>query len=360
MTVGRRRKDGNPLKLEPRVYPKNGQWQYRHRNGDWEKLGTDVAKANARARVYNDPEHRAGTIGYFLDLLIAEAKAGRLHKKKAQRTIDDYEECAPYLKLVFDKMVPGDLVERPSLIAEYRKNRSIKAPVRANREMSLLSSMYSWLIESADHCPPGLTTNPVLSIARNTERAKDRYVEDDELRAVYGIAQRSVCMAMDTIYQTLQRPADALSWGPESIRVKQVGGTSLRVLSARQGKRGRTVDIEVTPELEATLRMLSGGKVARHSDYLVHTLDGEAYTVEGIGAMLRRYCKRAGVKTFGLMDLRAKGATDMYLRGVPLEVIQMLMAHKSKVTTEIYIKRIMQTIRTALPNTPVASASGRE
>jgi hypothetical protein len=38
--------------------------------------------------------------------------------------------------------------------------------------------------------------------------------------------------------------------------------------------------------------------------------------------MIRRYCKKVGVKSFGLMDIRAKGATDMYLAGVPLERIQ--------------------------------------
>jgi site-specific recombinase XerD len=60
--------------------------------------------------------------------------------------------------------------------------------------------------------------------------------------------------------------------------------------------------------------------------------------------------KKAGVKTFGLMDVRAKGATDMYLAGVPLEHIQMLMGHRSVQTTEIYIKRLLATVSTVAPN----------
>src|SRR5689334_16934379 len=67
LTMGRKRKDGNPLGLEPRVYPHHGQFRYRHRDGTSEGLGTDLATANARARVYNDHEKRYGTIGYFLD-----------------------------------------------------------------------------------------------------------------------------------------------------------------------------------------------------------------------------------------------------------------------------------------------------
>jgi hypothetical protein len=36
------------------------------------------------------------------------------------------------------------------------------------------------------------------------------------------------------------------------------------------------------------------------------------YTVDGIGAMFRRYCNKANVSDFGLRDLRAKGVTDMF------------------------------------------------
>jgi integrase len=64
--------------------------------------------------------------------------------------------------------------------------------------------------------------------------------------------------------------------------------------------------------------------------------------------MIRRYCKRAGIPSFGLQDMKAKGATDMSLAQVPLEVIQALCGHESKTTTEIYIKRHMTTI--AAPN----------
>jgi integrase len=89
---------------------------------------------------------------------------------------------------------------------------------------------------------------------------------------------------------------------------------------------------------------------------LVHTTAGEPYTTDGFGAMLRRYCVKAGVPTFGLMDVRAKGATDMYLRDVPLEHIQQLMGHASKTTTEIYIKRLLATVRIAQPNQRAVSA----
>lgn len=363
--VGRTRKGGNPLGLEKRVYWHHGQFIYRHRDGRAEQLGTDLAKANERARLYNDPGQRFGQLGYYIDLYIAEAHAGRLHRKLKPRTIADNEREAIRLKAVFDDSQPIDLVNDPSLIAEYRDTRSANeagengqvirgAPVRANRELSLLSSVYAWLIEKGH--VPGLTVNPVKSIARNRETPKERYVEDADYRAVYAIAQRSICMAMDTVYQSLQRPADVLGMGPDNQQTRTVAGAITKVLSVTQGKTGRTVNIESTAALEATLAMLTDpdSNVRMFSRYLVHTLKGKRYTVTGIGSMLRRCCNLAGVSTFGLMDLRAKGATDMYLRGVPLEMIQQLMGHASVTTTEIYIKRLLATVRIAAPNTAVA------
>ena len=38
-------------------------------------------------------------------------------------------------------------------------------------------------------------------------------------------------------------------------------------------------------------------------------------------------------------DLKGKGATDMWQAGVPIELIQALLGHASKTTTEIYIKQ---------------------
>src|SRR5262245_10145554 len=117
--MGRKRKDGNPLGLEPRVYPHHGQFWYVHRNGDWEALGTDVGKANERARLYNDTKGEYGSFGYFIDLYIAEATAGRLLEKKSPRTIEDYGKQRDYLKPALGKHYPHELVENPSLISDY-------------------------------------------------------------------------------------------------------------------------------------------------------------------------------------------------------------------------------------------------
>jgi integrase len=54
------------------------------------------------------------------------------------------------------------------------------------------------------------------------------------------------------------------------------------------------------------------------------------------------------IASFGFRDLKGKGATDMWLAGVPIESIQLLCGHKDKATTEIYIKQRWR--ETAAPN----------
>jgi integrase len=72
--------------------------------------------------------------------------------------------------------------------------------------------------------------------------------------------------------------------------------------------------------------------------------DGKPYTVDGIGAMFRRHCIKANVADFGLRDLRAKGATEMYRADVPIRRIQRLLGHSSVQTTEIYLKGLLTEI----------------
>jgi integrase len=361
--VGRKRKDGNPLGLERRVYWHHGQFRYRHATGAWEDLGTDVGAANERARALNNPASY-GTIAYWLEQYITTAKAGQLPagRTKAARSIADNEIEAEYLSASpLGKLSPQDLVRRPDLISTYRDERVVdgKGKVQANHELSLLSAMYAWLIETGK--VKGLTANPVKLVKRFSLKAKERYVEDHEYRPVYGIAQRSVCMALELVYRTLQRPGDILALPPAAVRTKTVSGLATRVLTVEQSKTGRTVDIEITPALDAALHMLTPegqqlgalrltASVTKLVPTLVHDLAGTAYTDDGLGAMLRRYCKKAGVRSFGLMDVRAKGATDMYLDGVPLEHIQQLMGHESVQTTEINIKRMLSTVSISKPN----------
>lgn len=353
-----RRKD-NPLGLEPRVYPKHGAFYYVHRDGRWEKLGTDKDKANERARLYNDTAGTYGTMGYWLDMFIVDCevrvKAGTL----AARTLADYEADIVPLKAYLSDMLPIDI--EPNHVQDYLNiGAEARRPVRANREKACLSSCMSWLIRTGK--ADGLLLNPCMrasGIKRNPETKRGRYVTHDEYREVYAKAPAQVRAMMELTYRTLQRPeSDILDWTVANVITKD-GKRVLRNNQAKvRGTTGKVVDIELTPEMDALIRTLIG-EVPRIGRPLVCTRRGKRYTYDGISAMLKRAIGKANearekegrepIKSFGYRDLKGKGATDMWLSGVPIEEIQLLCGHEDKTTTEIYVKQRWR--ETAAPNT---------
>lgn len=359
MMVGRRK--NNPLGLEPRVYAKRGKFWYVHRSGRWEDLGTDVAKANERARLYNDTGGQYGTLSYWLDMFIVECESRVKAGTMSARTLDDYKADIVPLKTYFaPPMMPTDV--EPSHVQDYLDiGAKAGRPVRANREKACLSSCMSWLIRGGK--APGLLINPCLrasGIKRNAEKKRERYVTHDEYNAVFALAPAQVKAMMELTYRTLQRPeSDILGWTVANLVAKD----GKRVLRVKQGKTGKTVDIGLSPDLDVLLRKLVGD-VPKIGRPLVCTRQGKGYTYDGISAMLKRAIKKASedrvkrglekIPSFGFRDLKGKGATDMWLAGVPIEEIQMLCGHDDKTTTEIYVKQRWR--ETAQPNMVVIGA----
>lgn len=335
--MGRTRKH-NPLELDPRkhmrLYPKHGAFYYVHRDGRWEHLGTDLAEAKRKAALYNDPDSTFGTMAHWLDLFVVHCERRVARSELAQRTYDDYKRDVEPLKVFFGRMTPASV--EPKHIARYLDaGAELGRPVRANREKACLSSCFTWLIRVGD---AGVKTNPCIGIRRNKETPRERYVEHDEYTTVYRNAAKPVQVLMELIYRTLQRPEDIIGWTRANIVTKREGNGSRRVLRNQQGKTGAIVDIEITPELDAVLQSALNDSVPSISKPLIHTRKGEPYAYSGLTSMLQRYTTKARLTPFGFYDLKAKGATDMWLAGVPLEQIQVLCGHESVTTTEIYVK----------------------
>lgn len=105
--------------------------------------------------------------------------------------------------MITKKPTPIDAMT-PQVIAQYRDARTAK--VRANREIALLSTMFTFAREW------GLTdkANPCFGLRRNKETPRDFYAGDIIWNAVYEQAGQDLKDAMDLAYLTGQRPADVL------------------------------------------------------------------------------------------------------------------------------------------------------
>lgn len=344
--MGRKRKDGDPLGLAgTRLSFRHGAFYYRHRDGRWEHVGTDVTAAKQRAALFNDPTGVYGTVGYWLDMFLVECEARVKAKDMAPRTLSDYTKDAKELKVFFGTMLPEHIL--PMHVQKYLDlGRQSGRPIRANRERACLSSCISWLIRTGKTT---MAVNPCMQqsgVQGNAESKRDRYVTHDEYRDVHAAAGTQVRLLMDLTYRTLQRPeSDIIGWTPAVLSRDQ--HTKKRLLHFRQGKTGVWLKIALTPELELLITRAMGDP-PRIDQTLVHNLKGDKYTYTGIMSMLTKAVGKANaareaagkpaVLAFGFRDLKGKGATDMWLSGVPIEQIQALCGHADKATTEKYIK----------------------
>jgi integrase len=149
----------------------------------------------------------------------------------------------------------------------------------------------------------------------------------DEIAAKAPLPVRAL---IELVYRTLQRPEDIITWTPRHI----VERDGKRVIRNRQAKTGVNVDIEVTPQIDKVLTELrTASRIAGFT--LISRRDGKPYTYDGLCAMLKR---RQKGQSWGYYDMKGKGATDMWLNGTPLELIQVLCGHDSVTTTERYVK----------------------
>lgn len=331
-----RKRTSNPLNLPPRVYAKHGAFYYHHPHGRWERLGTDVQAAKRRAgEIVHALDDGFGTIAYWLDQFLETCRKRVAAGDLAPRTLDDYTRDAELLKTFFGAMYPAG-VEAPHVASYLDANLELGRAVRANREKACLSSMFTWLVRTGQG---GVTRNPCIGVRRNKETKRERYVEDDELRAALASAPVQVWALAHLVYRTLQRPEDVITWSMREItQRRRPDGTLVRILRNDQGKTGKVVDIEITPEIDSVLAKLRGTGSSLRGMTLIHRRDGKPYTYSGLCAMLKRRQKAAKVASFGYYDLKGKGATDMWLSGVPLEQIQVLCGHESVTTTERYVK----------------------
>jgi integrase len=345
--MGRRREQSDPDEPLPRGLFKHWR-QYRARDIDgktWRYFGTDYADAVKGYKAWQrDGCAPADTVAWLLDFFCgvvcpASVKAGNL----AARTAKDYSNDAEVLKAGLGKFKIRAV--RPIHIAEFRDARAPDAPRHVRNELACLSAAFAFAVEKGYR-----ETNPCHEVRRPRKERRERLITDAEYLTVYGRAGPMVRRAMVLALRTLALPADLLAMGPRNI-IRLPDGR--RLLRYERGKIASAwVEIEVVGELAQVIDEALSEKVVCTT--FVHRRNGKPFTRDGLGAMFRRHCVGSPthavdplVEDFGLRDLRAKGATEMFRADANgIRRIQLLLGHKSVRTTEIYLKGLVpETVR---------------
>lgn len=297
-----------------------------------EPLGSDYGLAIKR---WAELEHATAlpapavlTLRYVVEQYLAASAANKLPRIKAARTkADNIKEAAKLLAFFDDPPAPLESI-KPTHVRAYLDWRGETARIRANREKSLLSSIWNFARDR------GYTdlANPCAGIKGFEETGRDAYIEDDQYAAIWEAADVCLRDAMDLAYLTGQRPADVLKLSEMDVRDG--------MLAVRQGKTGAKLRFVIEGELAATLERIRerkrGFKV--HSTLFVVNEHGRSI---GVNAMSRRWakaCVKAGVLELQFRDLRAKAGTDKTESSGDVRQAQKQLGHGSVVMTEHYVR----------------------
>jgi integrase len=214
---------------------------------------------------------------------------------------DNARELKQLLVFFNDPPAPLEAIEPPH-VRQCLRYRSKTAPMRANREKALLSSVWNFARQS------GYTAlaNPCSGVKGNKELGRDIYIEDELLLKVYEQAEQPLRDALDLFYLTAQRIADTLKMDERDIRDGQ--------LVIQQGKTSAKRRIEIFGELKVVIDRILARKAGYkiRSTRLVVMENGQPMTTSMLRKRFDDAREAAGIEKadFQMRDLRAKAATD--------------------------------------------------
>lgn len=350
-----RRKNSNNLDLPPRMLRrsatlKSGKiwtgYYYNGRDAEGKRkeipLGGDLDQAKIEwARLERKaPPKPSHLLGALFDRYVKE-----IIPKKGVRTQSDNMKELKQLRKAFEQ-APIDSIT-PQVIAQYRDARTAK--VRANREIALLSHMFTIAREW------GLTSNanPCFGVRRNKEKPRDYYAGDIVWNAVYTAAVQELKDAMDLAYLTGQRPADVLKMATTDLNAE--------FLMVKQGKtekklRLRLEDAGVQSSLSAFIddlqerRALNGIKTSR----LITNTSGLRMSQQMLRNRWDEAREKAAIKAgadgdsalailirqFQFKDIRPKAASE-----IELTHASRLLGHSTEEMTKKVYRRVGEIVK---------------
>lgn len=302
-----------PPRMIPRVYP-SGAISYYYNAGpnDRRPLGSNLARAKLKWAELESSLSIAGTFRSVAE----EWKKDEL-RKRGIYTQEQYESYLTELYLGFGHIPLDDI--NTAHVQQYLNKRSAK--VKANREISLLSTIFNW----ARRLGMTQTANPVQGSLKNKEIGRKVYVRDDQFSEVHGKAVFWVQDAMDLSREAGQRPGDVVSWTRHNI----IAGC----LDFRQGKTGKHMRIEIEGELKNVLERILARSRAVSSIYLVADAKGQRVTVD---KLQKHFVKARGAMTWQFRDIRKKTGSD----AGDIKRAQELLGHASEATTAKFYRQM--------------------
>ena len=279
--------------LPSRVYHKHGAYYFVDKANKWHKLGTALGDAMKAYGDLLESDSALTTMRQLFDRYQREVVP-----KKAPKTQRDNVYGLSLLRQAFGHVHPEQIM--PKHIYAYMDAR--KAPIAANREKALLSNVFSYAVRWGV-----ASDNPCRLVKRNPEKARKRYVTDEEFKAIYDMATPPVQVIMNLALMTGLRMGDVLS-----LQLQAITDTGLEVRTAKTGKR---LLFEWTPELRAAVDRAIELRGDAASMFLICSRRGHRYTEDGFKSIWQRLMRKCVAddiikERFQFRDLRGKTGSD--------------------------------------------------
>lgn len=309
--------------LPQRVYFKHGSYYFVDVSNKWVPLGKEYGAAMQKWAAMIQPAVGRVRISAVMNAYIAEELPSR--KKSTQ---DNYLISIAQLRPVFGEMWPEDV--EPKDI--YRFMRLRNAPVRANRDVAVLSNIMNQAIRMGL-----INANPCKQVRRNEENPRTREVLDSEVHAFMPFCPEWLQCYIRLKLKTGLRQGDLLN-----IRLDQLRDDGLYV---ETGKRGKRLLFTWTDDLEAVINSIKQLRHKVSSMYLINSQKkGTKLSSAGFKSAWKRAmadAKAAGIESFAENDLRAKVATEARDLG---QNATAMLGHSSDAVTKRHYQRGTQKV----------------
>lgn len=230
----------------------------------------------------------------------------------------------------------------PSFALSYLQEQYDKrSGYAANKDRKNLSTAWDWGKKFISGFPN--LANPFASIERYPEERSPRYVPPEEdFWKVLGVAKGQDKVMLLAFMHLAARRGEIfrLKMSDIDFHNEQVRLTTKKT---RDGS-ARLDWIPMTKELRNILLKWWQERPYKQSEYLFTMLDNTPSRNNEPGApyrvrqhVMKKLCKRAGVKAFGWHAIRHLTAVILYKSGEPVSKIQKILRHQHPTTTERYV-----------------------
>lgn len=326
------------------IYEKNGKFYSRFKiHGDQRHFLCQGATTRSQAQAIEDAEkfklrqQQAGLIKKECSLTVHKALDKFAIYSENNKKSYETDKCR--IKIL-KELIPESLLvvkTKPDYIEQLKMKLKDKdlSTTTVNKYLALLSKAFGLLVKNRD-----IEYNPVSEVKyfKKTHH-KVRYLTKEEEGRLFNNLPEYMQDIVNTALYTGQRKENIVSLRWEQVDFK------LKNIEILDNKGNKHIILPIVKPLEKILKKL---KALNYSDEYVFAnpqTGSRYYEIDRCW----RYCRdKAGLSDFRFHDLRHTVGTRLAEQGVPVNVIQEILAHSDVRTTMKYIHLVEGSKRAAL------------